>query len=203
MFVEPALIPTQKPLPGGTPPPPLVREDGYEIHMDKTVLDSSSEQTSKTAVDRNKKVTGKQTGQNDIDTNNVTASVDQTNSDTKKDTSQVNQIDNTESTNTASDVAPTVPETKKDTIEVDQTNYIVSVDGEENRAGDAILPNMMDAFPGDVPYLVINSEYHGLDGRYVAVKGSADEEAAESTAEDVTATASKTAYEEDVLDTCV
>ena len=203
MFVEPALIHTQEPLPDATPPPPLVREDGYEIHMDKTVLDSSSEQTSKTAVHRNKEVTGEQTGQNDMDTNNVTASVDQTNSETKKDTSQVGQIDNTESTNTASDVAPTVPETKKDTIEVDQTNF-VSADGEENHAGDAMLPNMIDAFPGDVPYLVINSEYHGLDGRYVAVQHrSADEEAAESTAEDVTASASKTGYEEDVLDTCV
>ena len=125
-------------------------------------------------------------GQQTTETKKEIREADTSPTDSKQNTSEVNPA-HTETKNNINGAEKIISETKKDAPKADQR----SEDGENSRAEDAFLPTMEDRFFGDVPYLIEGSEYHGLDGRYVAVfrQHALPDEGAETTA----GTASETA----------
>ena len=103
-------------------------------------------------------------GQQTSETKKETREADTSPTDSKQNTSEVNPA-HTETKDNINGAEQIISETKKDAPKADQR----SEDGENSRAEDAFLPTMEDRFFGDIPYLIEGSEYHGLDGRYVAV----------------------------------
>ena len=216
MLFEPVYTLAQEPLPDTTPPPPLVREDGYEIYMDKTVLDASPPPLPKTkdarGVDQTDNKTDKdtqETDQTDNETKKATDETDQTNNESKQDKIEADQTvtetkDQTdiETKEDTSETAQNKTETKKAPSDDDQTNRTEGKD-ENVPAEDAVAPRMRDEFLGNLPYLIEGSEYHGLDGRYVAVDPnysklrSAIQSTANNTVEDTAESAAEKSTTED------
>ena len=217
------LVFTQEPLPDATPPPPIVREDGYEISMDEDLLNIK--------VDRTQNKTNTDTDQIAAKTSDYTVITDMSSNEVKKDLNSVDKRDNeskqdpsfddhtknnikTSANNPIqvnSETEKDTPETdtthiqtkidikqsSKGTVDTNQTNTGIDANGNNSQAENAFLPSMKDAFLGNVPYLIEGSEYHGLDGRYMAVDRNADTVLGDDKAEGAAAGASEAEKAED------